>query len=337
MNLRIEPDPGYPLGGHALLILREGASVGSGTITLRRIYDNWFLGAHGWQAAETSLGPFPASPIESGHAVLLGPEVVDHLVEFTKLEIAFEGGTQGEAVWPDEVLPSPDRAGRGGLRSATEDTHVTPAASKPLSRAADATTASVRTMAPVESERIPDPAPPKDDPALPKLEAEGSERKRFPVGWVIAGVGVLAVVAYGFLNAGQFVEGEGEVGPLEACSEAAFTEDPDVDPASLIDRVHRCVEVEGVSAVALLSAVERVLDRSPEALLVMGRWYDPMLHGEDFSPFDSPSIENATRYYSEAKAAGAADAEALLRDACARLDRGDLMQNNTHKLYCPEG
>ena len=91
MNFEIIPDPAHPLGGHALLILPEGASVGSGLMIMRKRDSGQHLGAGGWQAAPTTLGPFAISPRDGGHAVALGPDVVVHLAEFEQIEIAFEG------------------------------------------------------------------------------------------------------------------------------------------------------------------------------------------------------------------------------------------------------
>ena len=147
-----------------------------------------------------------------------------------------------------------------------------------------------------------------------------------------------AAAVYLYLNADQFLDrGKDEEDPLEACSEAAFVADQDSDPATQLDRVRRCAGTDRVSPEVLLAAVERVLDRSPEALVIMGRWYDPAFHETEFSPFDAPAIESATRYYFEAKGAGVAEADALLRDACVRLDSSNLMQDSARQLYCPEG
>ena len=76
--------------------------------------------------------------------------------------------------------------------------------------------------------------------------------------------------------------------------------------------------------------------RSPAAILVMGRWYDPAHHETDASPFERPSIEIAARYYSEAAEAGAEGAERLLRDVCTRLDPNDFMQNDAIETHCSE-
>jgi len=79
-----------------------------------------------------------------------------------------------------------------------------------------------------------------------------------------------------------------------------------------------------------------VLDRSPEALVVMGRWYDPRHFDEHGSPFDVPAVEVAARYYFEAKQAGVDEADALLRGACEALDPDDLIQGDSRRRYCQE-
>ncbi len=344
MIFTIGPDPRYPLGGHALLVLPEGAATGSGRMALRRLYDNWHLGAHGWQAAETTLGPFTVTPRGSEFAVALGPEIVDHLEEFTVLEIVFEGGSRGRASWPEDVLPSPGRAVPGGLRrTEREGGELPPGAVQAGS--GDAGTAdgdAARTGA--------EAARPDADSAETAPTAVGQARSRpaggapprrgVLVGLAVAAILLCAAAAAWFLYGDRFFEGEpDEEAALVACTEEAFAATADLataDPASRIEWVRRCGGIEGVTAETRLAAVEQALGQSPEALIVMGRWYDPAHREADFTPFDAPALENAARYYFEAKERGAVEAEALLQDACARLDSTDIMQDNAHHLYCPE-
>ena len=342
MKFEIKPDPAFPSGGHALLVVPAGASAGSGRMVMRRLYDGKYLGPDGWQAANTMLGPFETSPVGSGQTVALGPAVVIHLEEFDNLEIAFEGGAKGEAVWPEDILLPPDAASPGGLRRLLEDDGAGPAGNRIRTEAA-------RDTAPAESTR-PSPDEPaelqSDAPPAPLADDKPSpvSRKRPRIFAAVAAVLIFGVIgalaAFGqipYRDIGRLLglwDGGGEA--LEACSDAAFDAERDAAPASIIERVYRCAGVEGVSPEVRLSAVERVLDRSPEALVIMGRWYDPAYFEEDSSPFETPAIEIAARYYFEAKEAGVSKARVLLSNACAMLDPNNLMQDNSRQLYCQE-
>ena len=335
MNFQIEPDPAHPLGGYALLILPEGASVGSGRMVLRRRYDDRHLGPGGWQAAPVSLGPFAASPRGGGLAVSLGPQVVAHLEEFDALEIAFEGGDAGSAVWPENVLLPPDAAAAGGLRheagSAAESAGAARVGTAPLPDLAAGGRAEPPLEVPAKPAPAPEPEP--ETPPPPPPDTPTKSRKGLLIGLAIAALAVVAALAFVDLDRlrdGMFPGEEGH----EDCSDAAFAADREGDPAARLERVRRCAGVAGVSPETRLAVVESLLGQLPDARVVMGRWYDPAHREADHSPFDAPAIETAARYYFEAREAGAADAEALLRDVCGRLDADDLMQGNAIHLYC---
>ena len=182
---------------------------------------------------------------------------------------------------------------------------------------------------PIEDPRETPPAP------EPEPETKSKSRKGLFVLLAVFAIAVLAVAAaLPYLDRLKEVAGIGG-GEENACSEAAFAADRESDPAARLERVRTCAGVAGVSPETRLGVVEGLLDQYPDARVVMGRWYDPAHHESDHSPFDAPSIETAARYYSEAKEAGAADADALLGDACGRLDADDLMQSNAIHLYCP--
>ena len=354
MKFEIVPDSAHPLGGHALLIVPEGAAAGSGRMTVRRPYDNRHLGADGWQAAQTTLGPFAVSPHGSGFAVALGPEVVAHLEEFVALEITLDGGASGSAIWPEDVLLPPDAAAMGGLRRAPESKaepdEAARVAAAPLPEIAAGSSPRPGAEAPSqiqpEATSVRKSETPPDPPPESAAKSGTGSRKGLLIALAVITVAIIALIAaLVFIDLDRTPETpDTEESPetpdrgREAradCTEAAFAADGESDPASRIEWVRRCAGVEGVSPETRLAVVERLLDRHPEARVVMGRWYDPAYREEDFSPFDAPAIETATRYYFEAKEAGATDAEALLRDVCGRLDAKDLMQGNALHLYCP--
>ena len=330
MNFQIEPDPAYPLGGHAFLILPEGASTGSGRLTLRRLYDDRYLGSEGWQSARTTLGPFEISHRGSSAVVPLGPQVVAYLAEFDALEIAFQDGDKGSAVWPDNVLLPPGLAAAGGLRRGER--------SDPDPDVSISGAAARKPAAESPPEPPAEPEPPEEAP--PPATAETASRK--PRSFLIAAgaaalAAILVVAAVVVLDDEPDPTGKSvEEDKSAACSAAAFDADRDAAPASQIERVRRCAGSGGASAEVRLAAIERLLGRSAEALVVMGRWYDPAHREEDSSPFQTPAIETAARYYFEANQAGATKAADLLHSVCARLDPNDLMQDNARQLYCEQ-
>ena len=320
MTFEVKPDPRHSQGGHALLVVPEGQSTGSGRLTIRRSYDGRYLGAAGWQSAETALGPLEVA----GGTVALGPDIVGKVDEFDNLEVSFEGGARGSVVWPGNVLPPPDEATAGGLRLKGRGPVRTE-----IPVAATSTQAAPETPAKPAEE----PPPPAPEPA----ESRGRSGILLVVLLVLA-VLVVAAVLYVFrddiLEPGQ-ERTEAEATGI-ACRDDAIAAAGDADPGVLLEWVSRCSGDGGVTPEARLGVVERLIGQSPAALLVMGRWYDPAHHETDASPFERPSIEIAARYFAEAAGAGAEGAEGLLRDVCARLDPTDFMQNDAIETHCPE-
>ena len=157
---------------------------------------------------------------------------------------------------------------------------------------------------------------------------------------VLLVLAVLVVAAALYVFRDDIVEPDLETAEVEAtgiaCRDGAVAEAGDADPEILLEWVSRCSDDGGVTPEARLGVVERLIGRSPAALLVMGRWYDPAHHETDASPFERPSIEIAARYYAEAADAGAEGAGRLLRDVCTRLNTNDFMQNDAILTHCSE-
>ena len=296
MTFRIIPDPRYPLGGHALLVTDEGQSTGNGQLTIRRSYDGRYLGASGWQLAKVTLGPLESA----SDGLILGPDVVRHVDEFDNLEISFEGGSAGSVVWPGNVLPPPDAARDGGLGGGVTD----PAPDIPV--AATGTTG-------VGVRGAPPPA---------------SRRGTYLVLALV--VAVLGIAAALYVLRDDFAGPQTAETGL-ACSDDAVTDVADAD--LLLEWVERCGTAGGSTPQTRLWVVERLIGETPEALVVMGRWYDPAIETGS-SPFERPAIEIAARYYAEAAAARVDGAQDLLDDVCGRLDADSFMENEAITLYC---
>ena len=325
MTFRISPDPRHPLGGHALLCADDGLSTGNGRLTIRRSYDGCYLGASGWQLARVSLGRLEAD----SYGLRLGPDVVRHINEFDNIEISFEDGSTDNVVWPDDVLHPPATARDGGLVG-TRAKPLAGIAAKPLAGTParplqDALVAATDT---VEAENNEEPAPRDTD-------------SRRGVYLVVALVGVvLTIGTVLYLVRDDLVPVSDELVNLIPdetrleCGEGAVSDV--ADAGLLLDWVRRCATDERVTAQARLETVERLIGETPEALIIMGTWYDPGVDS-DASPFDRPAIDVAARYYAEAAEAGAEGAQDLLDDVCGRLDADNFMQNEAIALYCGGG
>ncbi len=304
MTFRIIPDPRHPLGGHALLTTDEGQSTGNGQLTIRRSYDGRYLGASGWQLAKATLGPLASA----SNGLILGPDVVRHVDEFDNLEISFEGGSTGSVVWPGNVLPPPDEARGGGLGGGvTEPVPDIPVVATGATEAED-----------------------KGDP--PPVEAPPASRRGTYLVLALVVV-VLAIAAALYVLRDDFARTRTAETGLE-CSDDAVTDV--TETGMLLEWVERCGTAQGVTPQTRLWVVERLIGETPEALVIMGRWYDPAVEPGS-SPFERPAIEIAARYYAEAAAAGVDGAQDLLDDACGRLDAGNFMQNEAITLYCGGG
>ncbi len=304
MTFRIIPDPRHPLGGHALLTMDEGQSTGNGQLTIRRSYDLRYLGASGWQLAKATLGPLESA----ANGLILGPDVVRHVDEFDNLEITFEGGSAGSVVWPGSVLLAPDAARDGGFaRSVTEHAPDVP----------------VVAAGQTETEGEGEP-PPADSP-------HASRRGACVVLALV--VVVLGIAAALYVLRDDIVEPQTAKTGLP-CSDDAVTGVAETD--LLLEWVERCGTDEGVAPQTRLSVVERLIGKTPDALVVMGGWYDPALES-DSSPFERPALEIAARYYADAADAGVDGAQGLLDDVCGRLDADNFMQNDAIDLYCGGG
>ncbi len=313
MMFEVRPDPRFPHGGHALLIVPEGSSTGTGRLTIRRPYDGRHLGAGGWQEAETAFGPLEVSD----GAVALGPDIVGNIAEFERLEVSFEDGGRGSLVWPSTVLPPPDRARPGGLQASRVES-----GREEIPVVASGT----RTV----------PERPQEPVAAPEPGSGGGNRGKLLVAFLVLVVAAIAAGLYIVRDDLSGLEGmvAEEPGGI-ACSDDAVLAAGDTEPGVRLEWVRRCGSAADVTPEMRLRVVEQLLAVSPDASVVMGRWYDPAHRAADASPFEQPAIEIAARYYAQAAEAGNEEARALLADVCSRLDPDMFMQHDAIVSHCP--
>lgn len=320
MQIDILPDPDRPLGGSALLRIREGVGL-SGTLSVSvfdRSKERW-LADRAWQPVPVRFGPYPISHAADGAAeITVGAEIVDHVDEYAPLTIQI-GDQSIDVDWPDTILLAPGAPTLGGILGDEE-----PAA--PL--AGDVETP---TEVPEPPQQVEEPVKkPEDEPPGPvdggKTESAGGSK--LPL-WIAAAVVavLLAIAAWFFLpfedtNGGQ-TAGGGTVVPEEPTS---MCDPSDLATVSgpLSDRLALIAECGAARPDLAISVLERGADTGDAAaLLAFGRLYDdaqqdPLL--EDTYGIDyTEKLNIAARYYARARDAGAPEAAAALSDVCARI------------------
>lgn len=359
MTLTIRPDPARPAGGHAILRFDTAAGVPAEVTVavLETFGGRWLapsaadaggrigIGDANWQAARHDFGPYPVQAAGGGADIAIGPEIVNKIDGYTLVRIV-AGPLEGQASWPDDVIPLAGATGRVGLQVLRK------------AAVAEAEPALMR------REAVPDPAPatPLPDPEatviLPRpvrqdpAPAPRPERRRGPL---LAGLAVLVLLLAG--AAGWFLTRPDPVPPPapvavlpppvpeapepeqagdDGCSVAALTALAGF--AAQRDAVAACGD--GVSGDALLGLIETAAaGGDAAALLLFGTLYDAAVTdavaearlGLTFG--DIPA--QAAEYYARAAASGAAEARPLLAATCARLATAtDTLSKGAHDDFC---
>jgi hypothetical protein len=333
MAFEIVPDPDRPEGGWALLRLPPGLS-GDGPIELRRLYDGAYLGPDGWQSEPATLPPLPKRVDGDRAALSLGPAIVERFNAWEQLEVRLENGTSGVTVWPEEVLPPPRAAARGGLSGAA------PAAGA-QSVVSDTRAAEARPAPEPEPEAAPE-KPEPEPPAEPETEQSPSSpkaRRRSPVLLALLLLVLLAAgagAAWWWFSTQPGSPAAGQPVAVELpCTRDGFA-GADARPVEdRLEQVRRCGSDDATLQEARLAAVEALRAEDPRALVVMGRWYDPAHFESAASPFDEPRPATAADYYRQALDDGVEEAGPLLDAVCERLDPDDMFQSNAREQFCP--
>lgn len=363
IRIRVEEDPAYPAGGHALVrISGLGAAPADARFAIQR--EGWqrgVLGPDGWQVGAALLTPDRVSA-EGGEVVLaVGPAVVD-VVEAGPLRFRLPAASVDVAVfWPD-LTTSHDGA------QPVPPPRPAPPAPEP---AEDATVV----VAPPVAEPPPVRAPlaaeaPRGGSAWPLLlvlllfAAAGAGG----VYWWLELREQPAVVAATPAPAVTPAPAPTPVAPVAAPVAAPPPVVPVPDPAtpapppaadpaqpSLADLTVPQViaRAPGVAEIAAEAAARAARGTHEDALLLweaaarlghapsltaLGRLYDPVGF-QPGRPFRTPDPRQAARYYQQAQRAGDAGAEApraALRDWLqAQAGRGDTLAPLTLQDFWP--
>ncbi len=307
MSLKVHPDPQHPAGGHGFLEV-PGGSLPNGpvSVAVQDAYSGrWLHPAEGtedgenWRPQRHAFGPFQVHRQEHGDRILIGPEIVNRIGEYTPLRIELNDHAH-DVTWPDTMLPAAPRAEPGRL-SAT---------ARPVAIAAP-----VAPVAPVVPPVRPDI--PKPQPEMETAEPPASRRWLLILLLVLA---VAAVAAFFWFNRDGGGSGTTATGDPDLCSAERVL--------SLDGYTPRIAAVRDCGRSALPETALRVVEdaaaaNNSEALLLFGTLYDDKhldarienLVGLTFS--DNPA--RAAEYYARAARAGSQEAADRLATVCNDL------------------
>lgn len=163
--MKIEQDPGHPGGGFARLVLpgKAGDARKKPRVTItRQSNGDSCLGRAGWQAAEHQFKPRRIRVEGSSLALILGPEIVDNVDEFTGVTVSVPPLQVSEQLrWPS-LLPATDLDAEGDGQDFVDD-----GAEPPIEYDGDAKPPEPEETAEPEPDQVPDPEPaPQPGPEL---------------------------------------------------------------------------------------------------------------------------------------------------------------------------
>lgn len=357
MRLSIRPDAAHPAGGYATLTVEGGTDLGADvTVSVFDVYSGRHLGENGWQAEKVSFGPYAVAGTPQGPTVVIGPEIVNQLEEYTALRFDI-GGQTFDASWPDDVIQDPGAALAGGILVAERPDHDP--------RPEPTVVLAGRDRAMPEPPSEPDPEPPTSPPlpAAPPDPVTGTatddtETGQSRTGLIVVALALLLAVALGgwwFMTQDPSAPlpdervaetpttpTQAEPAPVTASADPCDTADLEtlrgLAFAQADALMRQCGATLGAET-ALTFVTAAAAGGEAAALLLVGKLYDPAADDPDLEGAmgiqlgDTPS--NAARYYSDAAAAGSEDAAGLLASVCERLaGMTDTLSSSAHEDYC---
>ncbi|MCL6283940.1 hypothetical protein M3P21_10400 [Ruegeria sp. 2012CJ41-6] len=316
MRIKVHPDPQNPSGGFAFLELPGASMPDRVTMGVQDAYSGRWLhpdaGAGeepNWQPQMQELGPFDIFRHDGADWLRLGPDVVNHLEEYTALQFRIDG-KQYETIWPDNIAPRTEKAVPGALRVTTR--------AQPI-------------VEPVEVKLPPEPVETKVETVDSEPEEAPPKRRGYAL-WLAA---LLLLCAAGAAAWYMLSDETASVTPESLTPVAETSGSACALPAlqalggfdAQITAVRDCgSDVSPDAALTLIEAAAK--QGNAQALTLFGTLYD----GDELAPrienltgltfADDPA--QAAEYYAGAVAAGSAEAQARLTATCARLDGSSL-------------
>lgn len=294
------------------------------------------IGDANWQTDPHAFGPYPIKVENGSVSVRIGPEIINKVPEYTHCRIKV-AGLSADLIWPDNVIPRAGAAALGGLKTIARPMAVEAPTTQPAQPIDQAPTLDMQ---------------PADTP--PISSAPVAKKNYWPILVLLSLLGVVVITALFFFK-NDAREMSDPVDAPETMTVAAAPSQQDPAPTELVmpavtsevgqpaqdacDLGFLTQSANGIGALyplleacsAQLSADEvfDILETAraagdPDALLRFGYLYDPMIDDpvlEAELALGAPAnLPQAVEYYSQAKAKGSTDANAVLREACERLD-----------------
>lgn len=365
MTLAILPDPSHGAGGHALLRFEAAGGVPAEvTVAVMETFaERWLapsatdatgriaVGNPNWQAGRHEFGPYPVRPCDGGAEIGIGPEIVNKIEGYTQLRI-LAGPFQGQASWPDDIVPCDEATQRIGLQVVRK------------AGAAAGPDAALRRAAPASP---PEPEPGSESVAAAQIPQGDAEilpprpkgRLWLMIAFALVALLALAAAAYFYwprpeppapepppaAEAAQSVPPAAEAAQAVPPAAAAVVDPCTAQSLSGLGRfeaLKAAVAACGgtISADQMLGFIETAAAKGDAAaLLLFGTLYDGAVTdtvveaqlGVSFG--DTPA--QAAEYYFRAAAAGSAEARDKLTAVCARLlPAGGTLAQGAHDDFC---
>ena len=287
--------PGYGF----LLLADTGALAASEGISfcIKRASDRKCLGQGGWQPAEMFIEPDALAQDGTDFQLAVGPAVVDNLDAQETYRLALKGadGTQATAALQVEgIIYSPLSGGQGiGSIAAPKPAAPPPPAPEPE---------------PV-TEPEPEPEPELLPPPAPQARAE-SGKSKLPVVLLVL---LLLLGGGGFAAWKLAGDGKAPAAAEETPMQQARKHlNGSADPAAGLDMASRFRQQENGADAAFLLTEDAAQKGNATAMVGTGDFYSPTDQNPHGS-IDKDPLE-AFSWYSKARDAGAAEAEARLKD-----------------------
>lgn len=337
MPIRIEEDYDQIDGGHAVLTLPASLGDGDGRFRIKRLAgEPDKLGVNGWQPHDAVLTPASVAEANGRSVMYLGPDLTQHLMEDTELEISIPALNLTERiVWP-YITPSVHAdASRGAMAGITQAPAVLNDPSQGVEPVGTDGPDDTGDDDPID-EVIVDPVDPVD-PIETDPEPANRSLKWLWALPVAAALGGIAYFAF-FHETVTTPVPDPTVEIIETAQDADAPEPPVVDPVdtreSLMAQAAECraaecdgavyfdiaIRLQGIGVNDVFAVMSLAADGgSVEALEWLARSYDP-LHFEANEGLAAPDLGSAFLYYSQAVEAGSNSADAAKSALCSALE-----------------
>lgn len=334
-SCRIEEDTSFP-GGYALIHVTGVLPLGEKGFSIERPgSDKPYLGLTGWQTQAVLLQAFDVIISESSSTLKVGPDVVDYINEDWRVTVRVQALDFVQSVFWPPITPS-GRTQRTVAVSPMEQVELLRKLEREKKQAA---AQAAKAQASIEA--VPFSSIEKEPVALP------SQNKMPLIAGILVALMICGGGAYwwfkmrgGETPAAAVARGpERATEPTPSPNPAPTSEQtnpapaaPRVDwrgdlqrltqngsPVDIYDFGRRSMEA-GERETGYL-AIDIAQQRGyGEAILQIGRWYDPRYHANE-RMFSRPNIEQAGRYYKRAFEAGLSAGVEELRGLCSSVRR----------------